>query len=890
MSERLVGVKFDACEKCELYKKCENPYIPGRVIYGNKDNIRIILVGEAPGQVEQKLGLPFVGRSGKLLEDVLKQVFPEDIGVYVTNAVRCMPTDGKGKIRKPTDEEIVYCKENLINELSRFDPNKVLVVTLGNTPLFSLKRIKNITKYIGRVFDVKINEEKYKLVPNFHPAYVLRFPHELQKFVSVFSIIRQYIEGNYGENSINYEILSPNRALQVLDEEFINNSETDCFYADIESSSVLVKYDPDGLVIGIALTHDKTDTNYYVPFYLYEFDDFRVTPEDVVRLKEKLGELFSEKSVIGHNIKYDIVQLLYDKYISSFDIKADTRIMAHVIYNRKFDSFTLKDLARTFFSVFEDWEREIKEILKSNPKNKRSYKYIPTGILGKYACLDIYYTKKLYNRMLEDLKPENRLILNLYKIIETEVIYWEYNGIPIDFDFLGYASRKISEEISNIQSRIHSLPEVQKFLSDNNLSKVNINSPKMKDLMFEYLKFPVLRRTESGNPSVTKDEIDEYMSMSNLTESQRVFIDSLVKMRSLLKYRDSYLEIIPKYKDDISNRCRFSFHLCGTVTGRISSPIHSLPSRGDKAELKRLIVAPSGDRVIVSLDYSQLEPRIMASLSGEEALIDAYRRDLDIYKFIGSKIYKVKPEEIDKSTRQRMKAILLGMIYGKTAHSLSQDLEISESEAQELIDEFFRSFPKVKKWIDNQHKLVEKEGGIWTPLGRFIPIPEIYSNDEGTRQEAYRKSQNFPVQSGASELALYNFAVFSRILREKYGSNVLLSVHDSLIIDVNPREILSVLDGIRLYLEELPMRKFSEFLRAPLKCDISIGVSWRGSMSLENREGNMIVLSGYEEDFRRLKGVLRFRSIELLDRWEEPNDSPIFPYDSCGYVRVRVTL
>ena len=325
------------------------------------------------------------------------------------------------------------------------------------------------------------------------------------------------------------------------------------------------------------------------------------------------------------------------------------------------------------------------------------------------------------------------------------------------------------------------------------------------------------------------------------------------------------------------------------MTGRISSPIHSLPSRGDKAEIKRLVVASSEDRVIVSLDYSQLEPRIMASLSGEASLINAYEQGLDIYRFIGSRIYGVKPEEIDKPIRQKMKSILLGMIYGKTAYSMAKDLNISEGEAQALIDEFFRSFPRVKRWIDKQHRLVEKHGGVYTPLGRFIPIPEMYSNVESVKLEAYRKAQNYPIQSTASELALISFTTFSRILRKKYNSNVLLSVHDSLIIDVDPKEILNVLDGIRLYLEELPMKKF-KFLRAPLKCDVSIGLSWKGSMEVEDVNGNVLIISGYEEDFRNLKKVMTFRNIELLEKRKEPNDSPIFPYDNDTYIKVKITL
>jgi len=889
------------CEKCGLHKNCKNPFMVGR---GNDSNPELIIVGGYPTIEEDNSGITFLNKSMKIIDECLTKNNINN--VFMINAVSCCPRNGSNSTKPPSKDEVKYCKNRLLDELYKL-PEETLIVSLGKEALLSLSNRTGVSNKLGNLMRIKIKDKKFPLIPNFNPSHLSINPSASGPFLNTWETVKSYLNGDI-KNDFKTYVLKPDLAINFINNVLDNKDNIEHLYFDIETTGI----DLDGTkVLGYSITYDNFDSVVYIPLISYEWD-YEITDLDRVKLFSHSKKLLESFPLIGHNVKFDVAHSVFNGIVDfdKVNVKSDTYIMSHIIYNRSFISLSLKNLARTLFNVCEDWDEPINDILSGFKKKDRNYGLVPTEILGTYGSIDAYYTKLLYNHLLE--KSSDAPVFEMEREISRALTSWEINGIKIDVDVLNKLRISVSSEIDHLLKTMKSINEVIEFEKDQGLP-VNLNSNiQLQKMIFgyvpgknnsckKYLNFPVLLKSKkTGAPSFSKKAINEYFNMkSELSDNQIKFLDTINSHRSLTKLLTSYINVMPEKIDEFGIY-RSSWNVCGTLTGRITSLLHSIPSRDeDKKDMKRVIVSRWAKKggLILSLDYSQLEPRIMASISNDINLIDSYKRGYDIYRFIGSKVFNKGIDEITKHERDLMKALMLGILYGKSIKSTANDTGMTEDDANKLQNELFSQFSGVSSYIRKQHEYVSKHGGIKTVFGRFIPITEIKSVDKFVRESGFRYSQNYPIQSAASELALHAFFMAWDSIRNSGKSLAMGSVHDSLISDVYPGELFQCIGILNRTLLTDQLRKYGDWLRCPLVFDMQIGKSWGGSMEVNSCDfidnKYQLDISGLDVDFKGILEELSYSyndvSYEIVDRktWNPPKMSIIDKSDKVNAI-VRV--
>ena len=884
------------CERCGLYKNCISPFMSGR---GNKNNPKIVVIGGYPSREEDISGITFLNKSMKLVDECLLKNKIND--VYMINAVSCCSYNGSSKKKStaPSKESVKYCKNKLFDELHKF-PKETLIVTLGKEALLSVTNRAGVSHLVGSLMYAKIKDKKYPVIPNYNPTHVMKNPSSLSAFVNAWEIIRSYINGEI-KDTFKAHVLKPNEAIKFIENVLSEKDKIQHLYFDIETTGI----DLAGTeVLGYSITYDNFDSVIYIPLISYEWD-YEITEDDKKVLYAASKKLLESFPLIGHNVKFDVAHSVFNGIVDfdNITVKGDTYVMAHIVYNREFVSLSLKNLARSIFNVYEDWDGPIDDILAGFKKKDRNYGLVPTEILGKYGGTDSHYTKLLYNHLLE--KIDNKApVVRMENEIESALTSWEIDGIKIDTKILGELREKVTDETKYLLGEIRNINEVIEYEKYQG-KQLNLNSNiQLQQLIFgygvdqNYLDFPVVIKSKKTKaPSFSKKAINQYMEMRlELSDKQFKFLKIINSYRGLTKLLTSYINVMPEKIDEFGIY-RSSWNVCGTITGRITSLLHSTPSRDEeKKDMKRVITSRWENRggIVLSLDYSQLEPRIMASISNDENLIDSYEKGYDIYRFIGSKVFNKDIDAIENSERNLMKALMLGILYGKSIKSTASDTGMTEDEAKNLQDGLFSEFSGVSRYIENQHNYVKKHSGIKTVFGRFIPINEIHSSDRFVKESGLRYSQNYPIQSAASELALHAFYMAWKAIKQAGESLVVGSVHDSLIIDVHKGELFQSIGILNRTLLIDQMNNHKEWLRCPLVFDTQIGKSWGGSMEMNSCDfvdGKYLMnLSGLEYDMHGLVEELKVCyddvSYDIISRkkWDPPKISVIEKSDKIEAV------
>ena len=416
-------------------------------------------------------------------------------------------------------------------------------------------------------------------------------------------------------------------------------------------------------------------------------------------------------------------------------------------------------------------------------------------------------------RLREVLRPrlEQSGLLSLFETIEMPLIEvlasMEEIGFRVDVDQLDELGRELEGQLTRLESRIFALAG----------ERFNINSPKqLADVLFQRLKLTPLKRTKTGYS--TNMEVLQRLAMSHELPAE------VLNYRGLAKLKSTYVDVLRRRADRATGRIHTSFNQTVTATGRLSSSepnLQNIPIRTEVGRrIRQAFVASEGYRLL-SADYSQIELRILAHLSQDQALTAAFAAGADVHRSTAAEIFGVRPEQVTAEKRRRAKVINFGIIYGMSPFGLASELEISQEEAGQYIDRYFQIYCGVKAFIDRTVREATELGFVGTLWGRRRAIPELRSSDPTVRQLGERLAVNTPIQGSAADLIkVAMIAIFRRLRLEGLGTRMILQIHDELLFEV-PEAELDV--AKRIATEEMER---AAALCVPLKVDIGIGTSW----------------------------------------------------------------
>ncbi|MCR4854179.1 MAG: DNA polymerase I [Prevotella sp.] len=508
---------------------------------------------------------------------------------------------------------------------------------------------------------------------------------------------------------------------------------------------------------------------------------------------------------IGQNIKYDLevlrnygVQLagpMWDTMIAHYLIQPELR------HNMDYMAETLLGYQTI----------HIDQLIGPKGKNQKSMRDLPPSEVYEYACEDADITLQLKNKLEPMLKEKN--VETLFYDIEMPLVEvlaeMEMNGVRIDTQSLAETSEIFTARMKELETEIYQIAG----------EEFNISSPKqVGEILFGKMKIVEKpKKTKTGQYVTSEEVLQQLRSKSDI-------IDKILAHRGLKKLLGTYVDALPKLINPRTKHIHTSFNQTVTATGRLSSSdpnLQNIPVRGEDGKEIRKAFIPEPGCLFFSADYSQIELRVMAHLSGDENMISAFRDGYDIHAATAATIYKKGVDEVSRDERTKAKRANFGIIYGITVFGLAERLEISRDEARQLIDGYFEAFPKVHEYMETSKQMARAKGYAETFFHRRRYLPDINSHNATVRNFAERNAINAPIQGSAADIIkVAMIRVFRRFREEGIRSKMILQVHDELNFSVYPEEKEQV---ERIVLEE--MQKAYE-LKVPLIADCGWGENW----------------------------------------------------------------
>jgi DNA polymerase-1 len=506
-------------------------------------------------------------------------------------------------------------------------------------------------------------------------------------------------------------------------------------------------------------------------------------------------------SLIAHNLKFDLEVLKREGFGWAGAIE-DTMLEGYLLHSDR-RSFSLDNLSQEFLG-------ERKGDLDSLLKDSEDFSTVSIEEAKDYAARDAHLTYLLHEKFLPEIEKNEKLSW-LYHKVEAplaEVLgSMESLGIKVSREQLSALSQELHKKLSAVEEEVYALAG----------EKFNINSPKqLQTILFDKLKLPATKKTKTG---FSTDE-----SVLQDLAADHPLPDKLLQFRSLNKLLSTYVDVLPDLVGS-DGRIHTQYHQTGTATGRLSSSepnLQNIPARTEEGMRIREAFIPEKGYLLMSADYSQVELRLFAHCSGDEAMIEAFCRGRDIH----AETAKIIFGSDEKEFRSRAKAINFGIIYGISAFGLSQQLKISRSEAASFIESYFTQFPRLKAYMDDSVKRARDLGYTETLFGRKRPLPDIHSKNPSLRQFAERIAVNAPVQGTAADIMKAAMVrIFQRLRNEGLKSRMLLQVHDELVVEVLESERDQVQKMIVSEMEDLSKTPLDR-LSVPLVVDSGFGQNW----------------------------------------------------------------
>ena len=554
----------------------------------------------------------------------------------------------------------------------------------------------------------------------------------------------------------------------------------------------------DAELVGLSFSTEESKA-FYVP-----------VPEnkhEAQKIVDIFKEVYENPSIlkIGQNIKYDITVLR--KYGVEMKGELFDCMIAHYLLQPEL-RHNMDYMAEAYLNYKTI---HIDELIGHKGKSQKSMRDLSPIEVYEYACEDADITLKLYHILEPKLKELN--IFNLFKDIEMPLINvlveMEMNGVILDTSSVTETSRILQQRILEKERKIY----------EEAGTSFNIASPKqVGEILFDRLKISdKAKKTKTGQYVTSEEALTQLKHRAPIVEN-------ILAYRGLRKLLSTYVEALPKLINKHTGHIHTSFNQAITATGRLSSSdpnLQNIPVKGeDGKELRRCFI-PEPGCLFFSADYSQIELRVMAHLSGDEGLIDAFRNGYDIHAATAARIFKETMEHVTRDQRSMAKRANFGIIYGITVFGLAQNLDIDRNEAKKLIDDYFQSFPKVKEYMERCKETARSKGYAETIFHRRRYLPDINSGNATVRGFAERNSINAPIQGSAADIIkLAMVRIYKRFKDENIKSKMILQVHDELNFSVFPEEKESV---ERIVIEE--MQNACQ-LKVPLIADCGWGANW----------------------------------------------------------------
>lgn len=784
-----------------LAKKLSEENIEVYVITGDKDlaqildeNINIALLGKGEGGDKFKIirtdedVIEYLGVSAKKIPDLFGLIGDSSDGIPGVRKIG--PKKAIPMLEKYETLEGIYENIDSLTEIPG----------IGKSLVSNLKEDKDIA-FMSRELAIICQE-----VPLEFNLEKLSYEQDKEKLLELFKVLEfkalikkmglEIVEGKEEElekqsrsrEDRDFKILSKKDDIKDMIKTLKKEELVSIFYTDY----------------GIALS--SYDKDFYYPFDK--------------KCENKIGaniSLFDVESALETQKKdYPEIQEFFDNYTGniitynlknllnkSFDIKncgMDIMIAHHLVTSQTKENIELPIEQFTGIEL-EDYAEKFGKEKPENLSAEEYGKYICQRTRGLLECFDIL-KEELTDRNL--MKVLNEIEMPLIEILSS----MEKKGIMIDPDYFSKYGKELERAIDELQEKIY----------EEAGENFNINSPKqLAEILFFKLNLPPVKKTKTGLS--TDEEV-----LEKLKEDGAEIAKAILEYRKLAKLKNTYVDAIPKLRDE-NNRVHTTFNQIGTTTGRLSSSdpnLQNIPVKTDEGiKIRQGFVAEKGS-ILMGIDYSQIELRVLAQLSGDENLRAAYQNNMDLHSLTARKIFELSEnDEVTREQRIIAKTINFSIIYGKTAFGLAKELGITQREASEYIERYFNQYPRVKEFEKEIVEFTEKNGYTETLFGRRRIIEGINSKNKNIKSQAERMAVNSVIQGTAAEVLKQVMIEIYRYIKDKAGISLLLQVHDELIFEIS----LDRLEEYRENIEKI-MKECVKFDSVPLEINTNIGVNW----------------------------------------------------------------
>ncbi len=553
-------------------------------------------------------------------------------------------------------------------------------------------------------------------------------------------------------------------------------------------------------LVGMSFSFEKGKA-FYVP-----------VPENQAEAKalvEKFKPFFESESIekIGQNVKYDLKVL--SKYGIQIKGKLFDTMIAHYLINPDM-RHNMDVLSETYLKYAP---KSIETLIGKKGKNQSSMRDVALEEIKEYAAEDADITlqlKEVFSPILD--KAETKKLFDEIEIPLIPVLAaMEMEGINLDEDFLKSMSVTMQKDINEFEQKIYETAG----------EKFNLASPKqLGDILFDKLKIggAKQKKTKTGQYA-TGEEVLSYLANDN------PIVKDILEWRQMVKLQSTYIDALPNQVDATTGRVHTDYMQTVAATGRLSSNnpnLQNIPIRTERGRLiRKAFIARDENYTLLSADYSQIELRIIAALSGEENMIKAFQNNEDIHKSTAAKVFNVPLNEVTKEQRSNAKTVNFGIIYGVSAFGLSNQTSLSRSESAALIDAYYKTYPKLKSYMSEQVDFARENGYVQTVLGRRRYLKDINSANAIVRSGAERNAVNAPIQGSAADIikiAMIN--IYKKLSQENWKSKMLLQVHDELVFDVHNTELEKIQPMIKHEMEN------AFKMAVPLDVEIGVGKNW----------------------------------------------------------------
>ncbi|MGF7056527.1 DNA polymerase I [Brassicibacter mesophilus] len=636
-------------------------------------------------------------------------------------------------------------------------------------------------------------EELLRKEPDFDELYDLYQKLEFRSLITKIqkNITEKNVESVGTKRDINYTVIRSINELKKLANDILSNR---VLYIKIAIDGEHPLIDD---LIGIGIKSDEDEV-----FYI-DFVENNITEPQFLDVFKKIFEDESIKK-IGHDVKNDILALM-NKGVNVNGIVFDS-IIGQYLINPSQNDYNLKNLSSEYLSLDIMSEDE----LLGTGKNKKKFSDILFEQRAAFVCnqVDVIYKIRPYIEELIEKQEMKDLFYNVEMPLVGVLADMEYTGFSVDTD-------KLKELGEDFDTKIEILTKAIYHEAD---QEFNINSPKqLGEILFDKLGLPVIKKTKTGYS--TNAEVLEKLY------DKHPIIEKILEYRQITKLKSTYVDGLIALIDKNTNKVHSSFNQTITTTGRISSTepnLQNIPIKTEEGrQIRKVFVPRSEEYILVDADYSQIELRVLAHISDDPKLKEAFFTGEDIHRKTASEVFGVSIEEVTPLMRSRAKAVNFGIVYGISDYGLSRDLNITRKEAKTYIDNYLSKYVKVQEYMDSIIKDGKKKGFVYTILNRRRYLPELSSKNFNIRSFGERMAMNTPIQGSAADIIkLAMVSVYNELKKRGLKSKLILQVHDELIIEALKEEV----EKIKELLSNLMENAIK--LSVPLKVDMETGDSW----------------------------------------------------------------